>query len=346
MLYLNPVNYSINIKPSNNIKKQNAKCSSESLINEPKPFISLYNSKNLSFSSWNKISTVKTLNGDNYKCSHLTFFFRDFYTLEFLKKYLNKEFPNGTHILNAACSNGEETLSAAMILNDPKYKITAIDISEEAIDLAKKGEYSLNFYQFGPCLSDEHLIERKLYENELRNESDAAIIEGYWKKFDTHFVYTGDTQKFDNLLKETVTAKCFKAIHEKFDDVIIGFKVGDIRDFNTIKELKDKNNNQLETGVVIFKNAWYHLRQGKKGMKDVKTVAKNIYEILPQNGLLVCGSLFDDHFLKTEEKLSRTIDNSIFHNILRDIGFEPVFYDRAQLGRGIHYMVPSIWKKK
>jgi SAM-dependent methyltransferase len=354
MLNMNFLNFSNNINLSRYAVKNNRPNYAETISPEVKPVMSIYASNNnLSFASWHKVSITKDLAGIEKKYNHHTFFFRDFETIEFLKQYLNVYFPNGTHIANFGCSNGEETRTIAMIIDNPEYKITGFDIVKEAVDLANEGEYLIHRICGGPFTSDEHLIDKKIYSDEIRKDKNKTLIENYWKKFDYYFNNLGNTTKFDYRLHCPTPAISYKANDVKFNKIITGFQVGDICNFNP-DELKRQN-----TGVIVFKNAWYHLHSllentidsdiERIDLKKIEMVVRNIHETLPKNGLLVCGSLNHDHLVNYKYTLvtskKNIFNDTPFHKILKDAGFKPVFYDTSELEYGFTLTVPSVWKK-
>lgn len=117
-----------------------------------------------------------------------TWFFRDKYPFLFIKEYLEKKKDsilqkNKIKALSVPCSTGEEPYSLAMIffelgLHPTQFHIDAIDISENAINTAKKGIY---------------------FQSSIRENID--FIYKYLKKNDNNFyidVKIQNTVKFKN----------------------------------------------------------------------------------------------------------------------------------------------------
>lgn len=270
------------------------------------------------------------------KVIHETYFFRDSKTLNFVSDYVNKTFPKGTHIAEYGCSNGEEAYSLAMLLNasnnDKRYKITGYDVSEDIVNQAKGG-----IHHIGGFDAFDHFLDQP--ETVIMEENIPLR-----RLFYNHFEKV-----------ESKDGKPYFKLKDKVFDGVVDFKYGDIRDINTPKSPLPEN-----TGVVVFKNAWYHLQ--KLGMGTVEDVVEKIHTVLPKDGLLVVGSLSTDHMLNSEEPNSKIIGpdglkinirtGSAFQKILEDKGFVPVCYDVPSTYHPsvIKYMsnvlsLPSVWKK-
>lgn len=304
--------------------------------------------KNIRFTSGSSISTVTT-NGIKSVYNHKTSFFRNLPTIKFLCDYLKVYFPEGVHIANFASSEGEEIRSIAMILDNDRYKITGFDIIKKVINQAKKGLYCVPVQKQSSNSIKIDSPDFQLSMGELNNEKYKTALIKYVSKFNDFFdlVYhkpvTKKSLEYDHF-------KCYRAKDEKFQNKIMGFEVGDICNFDK------KNLKELNTGIFIFKNAWYHLSLQDESMKNIEMVVQNIHDVLPKNGLLVCGSLFTDHF-STREIIERylndprfikkestfVINNSKFHEILKNTGFKPVFYDTFDNNNPLK--LPSVWKK-
>lgn len=142
---------------------------------------------------------------------------------------------------------------------------------------------------------------------------------------------------------------------------IIKFKVSDI--FNIDKELQPES-----TGIVSFKNGPYHILGSKEtsvydniDLKPAKTLFKKINSVLLNKGLYVLGTLQNDHLINPhafsdkctnagQEEGKFIFSNSKIHNLLKETGFEPAFYDFAPMfitknKDPIGVYLPSVWKK-
>jgi len=142
-------------------------------------------------------------------------------------------------------------------------------------------------------------------------------------------------------------------------DKVVNFEVGDIHNLYT--QLKLPQN----TGVIIFKNAWYHLTgfyfekpANQVVLDEVSQVLDKIKKSLKNKGILVVGQLEDDH-LFDDSQATRTIfqngkrikicDTTPFHELLKEKGFKPIFYEQIHNGDGEEIKngvyLPSVWKK-
>lgn len=140
---------------------------------------------------------------------------------------------------------------------------------------------------------------------------------------------------------------------------IINFKVSDI--FNIDKELQPES-----TGIFSFKNGLYHiLGSDSPNVENINTdstqkLFKKINSVLSPNGLFVIGRLRNDHLLSStlldkctkeeQEEGKFMFSDSKIHNLLKECGFEPLFYDFTQMfttkdNGFIGVYAPSVWKK-
>lgn len=269
-------------------------------------------------------------------CTVETHFMRDLDSSTYVVDYLKKKFPEGAHIADWGCSKGYETYSFATLLNNvnknSKYKITGYDIVPENISDAKKGVFSIG--------TDKH--ESFLTNNRIILTDEQAKIKRQFEKC------------FDKKSENTYIPKL-----GTFDN-IVDFKLADIFDIK-------KKSAGLDTSAVIFKNSLYHLLdiQGYSGNEylgnrpKIRKLFCKINSVLPKDGLFVLGSLPTDHNFTTEiptsevvskyqkGKLIKVFENSPIHEILREVGFEPVFYDcyKHADGKVSKVYLPSVWKK-
>ncbi len=111
---------------------------------------------NFKYSNYGFYSSVKTKQSPSFSSLKLkndennysdTCFYRDADTLDCAATLLEKTFPKGTDILDFASSNGEEAISLYSLIDksNGKYKIYCFDTSDRAVELGKKGIYTV-FY--------------------------------------------------------------------------------------------------------------------------------------------------------------------------------------------------------
>lgn len=317
-------------------------------------------------------------------CLHQTAFFRDIDTMDFTKKYIIQNFPAGTHIADFGCSNGEEAYTLMMLLKanntDKRYKVTGYDISQKVLDLAQSGPFKINYrFTEGFVTSD---IEYQDYDRKYLRPLFFDSFKSVSKRFLEYNPHYGDVEYLterinqEKNLKKCLELKCFREIvrnpdayrpnnaytpKTNFVKGIFDTKLGDISDIAQILKPDGK------TGVIIFKNAWYHVTGSRYAYKpDLLNLAgadKIMHDaniILPKGGIFVVGTLEKDHLYSEKDnpiiKTIRFNNNDIkvcedtpFHALLRKNGFVPVFYEiiRDVLGdfckNKIH--LPSVWKK-
>lgn len=310
------------------------------------------------------------------KYNHESYFFRDHNTLEFVKSYISEHFPTA-HIADFGSSDGSETYTIAMILDDinqdGRYTITGYDTIPEKVKNAKEGYYKIHkinhwnnnnktedYFLVENYLSIKSFLERYLSNDCYKNRPEEPFLTKYKKLFKKHFLII----KNHKITKNKEIHLPFKIRPDAFKNTV-HFEVGDIRNLGT-KELQLPEN----TKVIIFKNAWYHLLgnnntiqciEDENNYKAVDEVVKQIYQSLPENGLLVTGSLDRDHkinrdskwrFIEYQGKKIMVVDDSDFHQILLTNNFKPLHYAKTdkQIYDGStlawHFVyVPSVWKK-
>lgn len=341
-----------------------------------------YNSRMPSFKGYNDETRDVTSKNQQNWCLHETAFFRDIDTMEFAQKYITQNFPQGTNIADFGCSDGEEAYTLLMLLNkknkDKKYKVSGYDVSPKAIELAKTGPFKINYtFIEGFVISD---VKCKDYNKKSLRELFFSCFEKIPEKFfdinigpivETKKLIEQEIQKERNPIR-LLNLKRLRTIfgHEcdytprntfvpksEFANDIFEPKLGDISDISKIVKPNG------ETGVVMFKNAWYHVLGtyetfDNANIKGAEKIIQSAHNALPEKGLLVVGNLWKDHLYSDQKahllfqnnKLIQVVDNTPFHDLLRKNGFVPVFYERIKdilLGEldksKIH--LPSVWRK-
>jgi len=352
------------------------------MITSIKPNNFIYNyPKTLSFKGYNdETYNVKSKNKQDWLL-HQTSFFRNIETLEFTTNYIKENFPNGTQIADFGCSNGEEAYSLMMLLNDnnqeKKYKITGYDLSPKVIEKAKYGPFVIKYRE------PEGLINSEFeYKNSNKKHLRTLFFDCFENIRGDFFHYrikTGDEKIIKDKiakekdLKKLIQLKCFnqiihnrgdykegKAYLPKFEFInkSIEFKLGDIN--NLSKSVKANG----KTGVIIFKNAWYHISGSKKtyeidqlNWQGVESAIKQAHEVLPKGGLFVVGNLANDHLFENQHQRTiiqngesiKVCDNTPFANSLKKQGFKPIFYEQIldqyeNVDKTKPYL-PSVWQK-
>lgn len=316
-------------------------------------------------------------------CLHETAFFRDIDTMEFTKDYITKKYPNGTHIADFACSNGEEAYTLLMLLKkqntDKKYKVTGYDVSPRIIELAQSGPFRIKYTFPEGFITHNYLY--KSYSKKFYRKLFFKCFERVPEKFLNYTPKFGDEEYLTSRIsKETNYEKRlelmrFREIVKKHEDYaphnafipkkkfindVFETKLGDIADIEQLVKSDGK------TGIVMFKNAWYHIMDSwsrndinRLNIKGVDDTIGHISKVLPKDGILVIGTLEIDHLFDKEKTPVKTIkfnnneiktcENTIFHKLLLDNGFMPTFYEKVRDILGdfdkTKIFLPSVWKK-
>ena len=251
-------------------------------------------------------TSLKYKEGENNFCD--TSFFRDYETLEAAAKILKRNFPHGTDILDFASSNGEEAVSLYAILNSGqkgKYKILCFDKSQNIIDIANKGVYTVynGVSEDGFLLMDELKDKRnrklKAYFDKMMEEVPAPSH----KINDEHFM-----NFISQMYEDEFKIKHFK-IRDKYKDNF-QFNVGDINDID--KLFPDK-----KAGAILFRNAFYiptHNLALNEFQSDIRTdinkqeiidkIVDKVYDKLLPGGLFILGDNEKDHVFISDECLT------------------------------------------
>ena len=251
-------------------------------------------------------TSLKFKEGENNYCD--TSFFRDYETLEAAAKILKRNFPHGTDILDFASSNGEEAVSLYAILNSGqkgKYKILCFDKSQNIIDIANKGVYTVynGVSEDGFLLMDELKDKRnrklKAYFDKMMEEVPAPSH----KINDEHFM---------NFISQMFEYE-FKIKHYKIRDEYkdnFKFNVGDINDIEKLYPEK-------QAGAILFRNAFYipthnlalnefdvKVRTDINKQEIIDNIVDKVYEKLQPGGLFIMGDNEKDHVFLADEILT------------------------------------------
>ncbi len=378
---------SVNFIPSFSFKSNINNPVSKKIFNSYNKDEFIKNTDGISFKGTRTTSTLQPVdNGENYSdlCIHETYFFRDIDTLNFTVNYLKDNYPQGANIAEFAASTGEEAYSLAMLLNsankDKRYTITGYDIVPSLLNSRKNHLYEITSGSVETFLHYQDNVHYK------KNPELKRLFDDFFTPIprDWYFVENIDRELIKTIksLKKTKDEDEIKklkyylqylsiSVQDRYNayyipkkdafNNVVSFKTGDICDLGTKLDLPDNS------PVIFFKNALYHIISFSPKEGDDFSAAKNlitqINKKLPIGGLFVMGALPADHMyennkhdyskdLKTivqDGKIISVYDESRVHNILRNKGFEPVFYQQEfdVMGDPIkngNYL-PSVWKK-
>ena len=285
-----------------NDKKQSVQCPVNS-------YSTKLSAENYSANFMPNFTSLKFTEGENNFCD--THFFRDYETLEKAAQILKRNFPSGTDILDFASSNGEEAISLYAILNNgknAKYKILCFDKSQNIVDLANKGVYTV----YNRCAEDRYL----LYEN-----PDSGTTKDIIKYFNNIMEETGKPahQINDEFFISVLTNLCnlcdddFKIKYYKIKDDYknnFEFNVGDINDIENLYPEK-------QAGAILFRNAFYipthnlalneydvKVRTDINKQEIIDNIVDKVYEKLQPGGLFIMGDNEKDHVFLADEILT------------------------------------------
>ena len=312
----------------------------------------------------NTFKSLRLSNGENDYSD--TSFFRDSKTLEKSANLLKSTFPQGCDILDFAASNGEESISLYSYIGDDKFKIHAYDRSEKAIDLGKKGVYSIfNIWAKDRFLindseleeKSEHKKERQLRIRELFNKIMERVSKPEYEINDSDFL-----EMLEQI--EGSEVQYFK-LKDKFRDK---FEF-DIADINQIEDLaQDK-----EVGAVLFRNAMY-IPTGNLAVNEfsfdtsepidkekvIEDIVKKVYNALKPEGLFILGNIEKEHIYLADEKIPQEekyfireycvdiFKESPLRRALEKNGrFKPVGYSKVSQPHLLFpdELLPTIWQK-
>lgn len=292
-----------------------------------------------------------------------TAFYRDFPTLTGFAGLLRDEFPDGTDIMDFACSNGEEAISLYSLINDKndvKYKIYCYDTSDKALDFAKNNIYSVNSESL-----DYFLI------NNCKNNKTAEDLK---KRF---YVMMQEIEPPEFRLHDEAFleySKSFNVFNEKYFKVKdeykhnFKFKKGDIRDILNIQPDK-------QVGAIFFRNALYHLTNNHPfgNIYDRETLDKiwftnkeevlqnfadNVYEKLLPGGFLVLGNDIKEHLYQADKFTPKDeiyfdastkeyirLKSPLVKALKKDGKFKPVLSSKCYSSEAGDFTVYTIWQK-
>jgi chemotaxis methyl-accepting protein methylase len=155
-----------------------------------------------------------------------TFFLRNRAELELMRRLLDQK-PHGSrlNISVLACSKGAEVYSMAWVIRfarpDLQLNINAIDISQEIVDFAARGIYSLNIVDGIASSKEEVVKERGDISWKTSMDQNAWIFERMTKEeIDAMFEVDGTQASIRSWLKQGISWLCRDAGDPKLRDEI------------------------------------------------------------------------------------------------------------------------------
>lgn len=337
----------------------------------------------ISFKSYERLTSGIQSNNRMSDCLSKGHLMRDFDTVTFATDYMNKVFSNGANIAVYGCSQ-DEAYTWGILFHptnaDKRYKIIGYDLVPNVIEDARTGVMNISSRD-----EDEYFLLPNHFDtpNHERAEVKKSFLECFekvpseWLSTDTFnpISKANDTtlsqQPQDSALM-TERLKYIRrsdrgAVKDGIDfiprkgvfDGIIDFKVADI--FNIDRDILPES-----IGMLSFKNGLYHVldstcpKYDNVDLSIAERLFKKINSALQKDGLLVLGTLYDDHlysdYMKNDcvplyqnGKLIIVCNSSPIHKLLGKIGFEPIFYETVKKRGPIYYnspiSLPSVWRK-
>ena len=324
--------------------------------------ISYKNIKRPSFGAHQGCTHISRYGYNDMTLNNKTAFMRDFETLEFVRDYIVKTFPNGAKIDEFGCSTGQKPYSLLVLLddynNDKKYKITGYDF-KEVFDSIEAPLF---------LVEDNVICESMLFPH---FEGDKTISRAKAKDIrDKFFKYLPECdyntlKTFEERHMHNMICQPWGVVvkpDEKYTKGVINFVAGDINNINRFLMPSESN-------AVIFQNALYHLMGSSKAfgkipaetLENLLILFRKINIVLSKDGLFVLGNLPIDHiyndtmlekchYVYQNDERIKVYDDSIIHKLLHKSGFEPVYYDKIPEGliytkESTDIFLPAVWKK-
>lgn len=134
-----------------------------------------------------------------------TFFLRNRPELELMRRLVDQSAPGSTINLSVlACSKGAEVYSVAWILRtarpDLNFRIQAVDISQEIVDFAKRGTYSLTNGDAGAMANNEDV-----HRNTQRDQNAWIFERLTADEMESLFEIQGDQAKVKPWIKQGIS---------------------------------------------------------------------------------------------------------------------------------------------
>ena len=290
-----------------------------------------------SFGALHNVEKEKTQESKSGILIHISKFFREPKTDEFVQNYILKNFSNDNKIkiVSGGCSAGEEAYSYYAMLDSlgDKLEVDGFDLSEQSVKEAKKGIYRLN-YSERDFLDDDPTRLMGSYMKKCREKfikyfkpADKDIYEQY-----PYFLYNPSDTCFYERKDEIPNCKFFKGNVLNVDKM---FEKNSVNVFLLRNMLYLITCNVQENGVSTGE------RQDAK--ETISLIAKQLGEAVKSNGLVVLG----------EEEQHQKVNIEYIADAMEKNGFEPVEIYRNNedlvwyYGKNynLHDRYSHVWKK-
>ena len=265
-----------------------------------------------------------------------SWFYRDCDVLEKSVQIITEKFPQGGDILDYASSTGEEQISIKSLLPNNKYRIIGYDNSTDAINLGRKGVYTLfsNWYDSYLMPNMNYPLAVSVLENHSKEE--CKKMQKLRRKFHEIMVEIPYNPAYKNINNKNVFT-AMKYENPEFVEKFYRLKEGletqiDLRYGNFMNIGKYKKEGSVV--AVFFRNAIYHLCKNNINevfsynapvgkFKDNKSrlmnfLVEGVYKTLDDNGIFVIGNHIKEHLFWAD-------DTTPAENVIRF--YETKFYN-------------------
>jgi chemotaxis methyl-accepting protein methylase len=157
--------------------------------------------------------------------NHSTFFFRNRAELELMSRLATRAHGSSMDIAVFACSKGAEVYSIAWTLKtarpDLTINIRAIDISQEIVEFAREGVYSLQYFDVQDAVDHKSVTDAiKLNWNTNRDQGASPVSRMSECEKNQMFDRNGDSVRVKSWIKEGISWHCADAADPKLASIL------------------------------------------------------------------------------------------------------------------------------
>lgn len=226
-----------------------------------------------------------------------TGFFRGLKTLKRSKDEIRKQFPQGTTIIHAAGSVGQEAISNAILFENSLYKFISLDIDTDAIKLARQRIHAVFNLGF-----DSFLIEKE-FKLSPEHKNLYRKFRKYFDEIDTPPINLNNSESYKNFSDYECFEEKFFKLKDEYKNIVEfpNASYGDILDI-------DKFSPGEKVGAIYCRNALYHMTKNnctehilngyepnKINTDAIEQIVSKIHFKLEDNGFLILGNHAKEH---------------------------------------------------
>ena len=292
-----------------------------------------------SFGAFHNVEKEQTNESKSGLLVHISKFFREPETDEFVQDYVLKNFSkdNKVKVVSGGCSAGEEAYSYYVMLDSLKDKleVEGFDLSQKSINEARKGIYRLS-YPERDILDDKCSMQNLTpYTARTREQFRKHFRASDWRVYELYpyFLYNPNDTRLYERKDEMPNCKFFKG------DVL---NIDKMFEKNSVNVFLLRNMLYLVTCEVLNSGLATGERQDAKN--TINSIAKQLGEVVKPKGLVVFG----------ENEQFQMVNIEYITDAMTKNGFEPVIRYKNKEDftwlYGKRYSVQNkyshIWKKK